>query len=39
MIIGKITNGTRKKNNLGMTYLIMKYKYVKICTNGELVSM
>lgn len=38
MIIGKITNGTRK-NNLGMTYLIMKYKYVKICTNGELVSM
>lgn len=34
MIIGKITNGT-----LGMTYLIMKYKYVKICTNGELVSM
>lgn len=27
------------KRNLGMTYLIMKYKYVKICTNGELVSM
>lgn len=27
------------KNNFGMMYLIMKYKYVKICINGEFVLM